>query len=259
MSEIVIEYPHAGVAVVRINRPEKRNACNQPTWQAIAESFDLLERNSSIRLAILTGTGEHFSAGDDIVAYNAAKADPAAAEKHRVSICDAYDAILRARFPVISAVRGACVGGAVSLAMCCDFRVADDTARVCIPAAKLSLIYPTAHIQRLVHLVGASTARRWLYSAEFIDAAAASDAGFFDALATTDVIKAAIDFAQPMLDKAPLSIRGSRMQVNAICSDSVSEMHSAIDRKIASIEESVDYREAVRAFRDKVVPRFVGS
>ncbi|MFT4065892.1 enoyl-CoA hydratase/isomerase family protein [Paraburkholderia sp.] len=258
MHELIVEDLRPGVALVQINRPEKRNACNQATWQAISDAFDALARRPEIRAAIISGTGEHFCAGDDIVAYNAAKADPAAAQRHRDSIVAAFDALLRTPFPVLAAMRGACVGGAVSLAMCCDFRIAHDSARVCIPVAKLSLIYPTAHIQRLVHLVGASVARRWLYTGEFVEAKSATRAGFFDALTDTDVLEAALDFAQPMLDKAPLSLRGSKMQINAICTDTLVDAAPAISQQISDIEESEDYKAAVTAFRTKTAPRFVG-
>lgn len=258
MSELVVEAPTGGVALLRINRPGKRNALDRSTWQAVADAVDSLTRAGDTRAAILTGAGDHFSAGDDIVAYNASKADPSAAEMHRRSIVAAFDAILQAPFPVIAAMRGACVGGAVSLAMCCDFRIGHESARLCVPVARLSLIYPTAHIQRLVHLVGAAAARRWLYTAEFVDAQSATRAGFFDALTQGDVVDAARAFAAPMLDKAPLSLRGSKMQLNAICSGTLQQVSEAIERQIREVEDSEDYQAAVRAFREKSLPRFVG-
>jgi enoyl-CoA hydratase/carnithine racemase len=258
MPELIVETVSPGVVALRINRPEKRNACNQAVWQGIADTVSGLAQRDDTRAVILTGSGAHFCAGDDIVAYNAAKTSPGAAQQHRDAIQAAYSALLGAPFPVLAAIRGACVGGAVSLAMCCDFRIAHTSARVSIPAAKLSLVYPTDHVQRLVHLVGLSAARRWLYTAEFVHAQWAMHAGFFDLITDGDVVEAALVFAGPMLDKAPLSLRGSKMQLNAISTNTLPDVRDAIERQIASIEDSEDYREAVRSFREKSIPRFTG-
>lgn len=258
MPELIVEAICPGVTIVRINRPEKRNACDRAVWQGIADAVDRLAQHDDTRAVILTGTGEHFCAGDDIVAYNASKSSPSAAQQHRDAIDAAYKALLDAPFPVLAAIRGACVGGAVSLAMCCDFRIAHTSARLSIPAAKLSLVYPTAHVQRLVHLVGLSAARRWLYTAEFVHAQRATHAGFFDLMTDGDVVEAALVFAGPMLDKAPLSLRGSKMQLNAISTDTLADVRATVDEQIATIENSEDYREAVQSFRDKSMPRFTG-
>jgi enoyl-CoA hydratase/carnithine racemase len=258
MSEITVERLHSGIGIVSINRPEKRNACNQSAWQQIADAFTLLGQDNTTRLAILTGAGGHFSAGDDITAYNDAKTIPGSAERHRMSVLSSYDAILNAPFPVLAAIEGVCVGGAVSLAMCCDFRVAHPSARICIPVAKLSLVYPTIHIQRLVQLVGASFARRWLYSAEFVDSAAAFQAGFFDAVNEQPAVATAIDFCAAMLDRAPLSIAGTKRQINAIASNTLAEERERIEAAITNAEESSDYQAAVQAFREKSSPVFTG-
>ncbi|MBN9115427.1 MAG: hypothetical protein J0I36_09070 [Pandoraea sp.] len=73
-----------------------------------------------------------------------------------------------------------------------------------------------------------------------------------------DAVEAALVFAGPMLDKAPLSLIGSKMQLNAISTDTLGDVRAAVDAQIATIENSEDYREAVRSFRAKSMPRFTG-
>ena len=183
MSDILIDRSRDQVAVVTINRPQRKNACDMAAWTDLLHAFAALSKNSGVRLAILTGAGNDFCAGDDIIAFRAIKDDAAAADAQRKRIQECYAALQDAPFPIVAAIRGVCVGGGCSLAMCCDFRIADATARIGVPVAKLGLVYPTIQLQRLVALIGAQEARRWIYTGELVGAAEAHRAGFLDALA----------------------------------------------------------------------------
>ena len=143
MSDILIDRSRDKVAVVTINRPRRKNACDLAAWTDMLNAFVNLSKDSSVRLAVLTGAGNDYCAGDDIIAFRAIKENPVAADAQRRRIQECYAALQDAPFPVVAAIRGVCVGGGCSLAMCCDFRVADATARVGVPVAKLGLVYPT--------------------------------------------------------------------------------------------------------------------
>jgi enoyl-CoA hydratase/carnithine racemase len=127
-----------------------------------------------------------------------------------------------------------------------------------VPVAKLSLIYPTIQLRRLTALIGVQNARQWIYTGEIVGAEAAHRAGFLDALAEKDVVEAAIAFGSSMMKAAPLSIAGSKAQLNAISAGQVAEKQSELDAMMTRADNSEDFDEAARAFAEKRQPRFSG-
>ena len=258
MSDILIDRSREQIAVVTINRPQRKNACDMAAWTDMLNAIADLSKDSSVRLAILTGAGNDFCAGDDIIAFRAIKDDPVAADGQRRCIQECYAALQDAPFPVVAAIRGVCVGGGCSLAMCCDFCVADATARVGVPVAKLGLVYPTIQLQRLTALIGVQNARRWIYTGEIVAADEAHRAGFLDALTDGDVIEAAIVYGTPMLNAAPLSVAGSKAQLNAIAAGQAAAREAELNAMEKRADTSQDFDEAARAFAEKRKPRFRG-
>lgn len=258
-SDIHVQYRDDGrIAVISIDRPHRRNACDLRAWTDLRNAFSGLAGDARVRLAVLRGEGGHFCAGDDIVAFRGVLSDAQAADAYRSAIQACYAAVQEAPMPVVAAISGACVGGGCSLAMCCDFRVGDATAFVSVPVAKLGLVYPTIQLQRLVQLVGISAARRWLYTGERIGAQAALDSGFLDAQADGNVLDEALAFGASMLESAPLSIAGSKAQLNAIAAGRVAQEAGRIQALEARANASEDYRNAAEAFAAKRKPVFTG-
>jgi enoyl-CoA hydratase/carnithine racemase len=257
-AEILVERGEGGSAVVTIHRPHRRNACDFAAWTDLKTAFEELGADASVRLVVLTGAGGHFCAGDDIVAFAPVRDDPQQADVWRARIQECYAAVQAMPKPVIAAVQGVCVGGGCSLAMCCDFRVADHSARIGVPVASLGLVYPTIQLQRLAWLIGASNARRWIYEAALYDGAECARVGFVDRLAEGDVVAAALDFGRAMALAAPLSIAGAKAQLNAVLAGQVEQRRTELDAMVRRADESEDFREAMRAFREKRPPRFQG-
>ena len=258
MSEILVDRSREQIAIVTINRAYRRNACDFAAWTDLLTVFATLAKDPDVRMAILTGAGGDFCAGDDIIAFRAVKNDPRAADEQRKRIQDCYTALQDTPFPVIAAISGVCVGGGCSLAMCCDFRIADASARISVPVAKLGLVYPTIQLQRLCALIGVQGARRWLYTGEMVTADEARRAGFLDALSEYDLIETAVAFGGPVMSAAPLSIAGSKAQLNAISAGQVAAKESELDAIATRADNSEDFEEAARAFAEKRKPRFVG-
>ena len=258
MSDILIDRSRDQIAVVTINRPQRKNACDLAAWTDMLNAFVNLSKDSSVRLAVLTGAGNDYCAGDDIIAFRAIKENPVAADAQRRRIQECYAALQDAPFPIVAAIRGVCVGGGCSLAMCCDFRVADATARVGVPVAKLGLVYPTIQLERLAALIGVQNARRWIYTGEIVGADEAHRAGFLDALTDGDVIEAAIAYGTPMLNAAPLSLAGSKAQLNAIAAGQAADRQAQLDAMEKRADNSEDFEEAARAFAEKRKPHFRG-
>lgn len=270
-SSIRVEHQGEGRALVTIARPHRRNACDFAAWTDLKAAFESLGADPSVRLIVLTGADGHFCAGDDVVAFSAVT-DEAQKDLWRARIQESYAAVQAAPKPVIAAISGVCVGGGCSLAMCCDFRVGDATARIGVPVAKLGLVYPTIQLQRLAWLIGVSNARRWLYEAALYDAAESHRVGYLDALAegdaaaaetatttaTTVAVSAAFAFGAHMGQAAPLSIAGSKAQLNAVLAGRVEQEREQLDAMVQRADRSEDFREAARAFAEKRSPVFKG-
>lgn len=242
------------VAIVTINRPAKRNACNEAAWRGIGAAFRSLAAEGGTRLAILAGAGAHFCAGDDIGDFSRVRDDAAAAEAYRRAIRESYAAIGEAPYPVIAALSGYCIGGAVSLAMACDFRVADATAIFGLPPARLGEVYPIEQTRRLAMLAGPGHARRILFSGERLDAASAHRIGLVDAVTEADPVSAALDFGRGMIDSAPLAAAGSKRILNAVLDGTDQRDVAALIAAMRRAEESEDIREGARAFAEKRQP-----
>jgi enoyl-CoA hydratase/carnithine racemase len=168
-----------------------------------------------------------------------------------------YAAVSDSRVPVVAAVSGPSVGGGCTLALRCDFRIADPTARFGVPPAKLGLVYPPDSTQLLVAIAGASMARRLLYTGALIGAEEARACGLADAV-VADALAAAREFVVPMLDAAPLSLAAAKLACDAAIAGRLAEVAPQVMELSHRADASEDYREGVRAFAEKRRPAFTG-
>ena len=246
-----------GVAVVRLNRPEARNAVTLQMWRDIAALFERLGKNPDVRSVVLTGAGKDFSVGADVPEFDKIRDNRHDAAQYEVSVDACSNAIADIGKPVIAAVSGYCLGGGCHLALACDFRFAAPSAAFGIPAAKLSIVYGVRSVQRLLALVGISNAKRILFTAERHDAEASRVIGLVDRLAD-DVVAAAVAFARSMAPNAPLSLAGAKFMLNGLSMGGGALDMAAAQRIIDEASDSDDFREGRRAFAEKRSPRFRG-
>ncbi|HUI17921.1 MAG TPA: enoyl-CoA hydratase-related protein [Alphaproteobacteria bacterium] len=258
MSDIIVARRSPEVAVVTIDRPARRNACNLAAWRDLAASFAALGREREVRLVILTGAAGHFSAGADISEFAALRADHDSGAVYEREVAACYDAIQALPQPSVAAIQGYCVGGGMAIAMACDFRVAQKGARLGIPAAKLGTIYSLQESALLLALVGLAHAKRILYGGELVDAAEAVQIGLVDRLSEGEPVEAALDFAAAMVANAPLSIAGAKRTLEALARGEVAERTHEIEALVQQAFESADYKEGAKAFMEKRRAHFVG-
>lgn len=248
-----------GTAVVTIDRPERRNACNQAMWRGLAELFTRLREDRSVHAVVLTGAGGHFCAGADISEFADVRDDSAAALEYSKSVSDAEQAIFHFPKPVIAAVSGYAIGGGCGLSLVCDFRVAHTSARFAIPAAKLGIVYSLDECRALATVVGVTRAKRILFTGEQIAAEEAVRIGLVDILTEQDALEAALEFAGRMSGNAPLSIEGAKVALNAVATGEAAARRDEVALISRRAADSADYREGRQAFLEKRKPRFTGS
>lgn len=245
------------IARVVINRPERRNAMRLSMWRDMARAFEQLGADPKVRAVILTGAGSDFCVGADISEFQQVRADAIQSAAYEEAVDACSTAIASMPKPTIAALQGYCLGGGCHLAMACDFRVADETAIVGIPAARLSIVYGVRSSHRLLNLVGLVNAKRMLFSAQQFPAVQALDMGFLDQIHAS-ALKGASELAAQMADNAPLSVAGAKFILDGLAGGMGALKEAAAQRLIDGASESRDYREAVAAFAERRKPVFSG-
>ncbi len=253
-----IASPRHQAAVVTINRAAQRNAVSLAMWQELGRIFTVLGQQPKVRAIILTGAGEHFSAGADIAEFSKVRATIEQGVEYEKSVDTCCDAIAATPKPTIAVINGFCMGGACHLAMSCDFRFANSNAKFAIPAARLSIVYGVRGVQRLLALVGVSKAKHILYSAQRFSAQAGQKMGFIDQVAT-DPMRAAKSYTGVLADNAPLTISGSKVLLNGLTMGLGVLTDQVVDHVVNVAVGSADYRDARQAFVEKRRPVFLGK
>jgi enoyl-CoA hydratase len=212
MSDVVRTETRDGIAVVTLNRPEKRNALNLEMVQALHGVLEALEADAGLRACILTGGGDHFAAGADI------------AELRRRTAADALVSINGALMnrvenlpvPVIAAVRGFALGGGCELAIACDLRVAGTSARLGQPEVGLGIIPGAGATHRLPRLVGMGRAKELILTGRILDAQEALAMGLVNRVVDdAEVLDRARDMAAGIAEKGAQAVRLAKLVLNA--------------------------------------------
>lgn len=241
-----------GIGRLTVNRPEKRNALTDAMWRAVPGAIDWLVKQQHARVVIIEGAGgRDFSAGADIAEFATLRKDTETAREYEAGNSAAFAAIRHCPVPVIAAVRGICFGGGFGLAAACDIRVADETARFAIPAARLGLAYPPDAVQDLVRALGDQQARLALFSAREISVNQALNCGCIAQLCSPNQLDAEVlALATLIAAAAPLSVRASKAAISAVRSGSAKD-HDHAGALAASTFDSQDYTEGRHAFMEK--------
>jgi enoyl-CoA hydratase/carnithine racemase len=245
------------VAVVSLNRPEVRNAMTLKMWRDLSAIFSGLADDVDVRAVVLTSSGADFCVGADVSEFDRIRENREQSAAYEVSVDACSAAIANLAKPVIAAISGYCLGGGCHLALACDFRLADDTAKLGIPSAKLSIVYGVKSVQRLLAIAGIANAKRMLYSGERYEAARARSMGLVDEICD-DAAAAAVEYAQRLAGNAPLSIAGAKFMLNGLALGDGGLDIAAAQRMIDAAADSEDFREGRLAFAEKRAPRFRG-
>src|SRR6266487_717139 len=161
--------PQGEIAVLRINRPEALNAMNIDVISELSRTIDILGADESIKVVIITGSGEKsFCAGADI-SYMV-NITPINAEKYASSAQSVLNKIERLEKPVIAAVNGYALGGGCELAMVCDIRIASSNAKLGQPEVTIGIPPGWGGTQRLMRLVGPARAKELVFTGKMISA-----------------------------------------------------------------------------------------
>jgi enoyl-CoA hydratase/carnithine racemase len=244
-----------GVAVLLIDRPAKRNAVTLAMWQALPGLLAALAADPRVRVLLLAGAGEAFSAGADIAELIHVYGDPERADAYHATNVAAEEALAAFPRPTIAVITGACVGGGCQLAVACDLRLAESGARLGITPAKLGVVYPAVPTARLVRLVGPARAKYLLFSADLVDAGRAEALGLVDEVVPTgELTDRALALARTIAGRSPQTLGAVKDVVNAAATGG--DPRLAVEPWERKSRYAPDVREGLAAFVERRPPIF---
>ncbi|QLF91903.1 crotonase/enoyl-CoA hydratase family protein [Pseudomonas sp. ABC1] len=254
------------VAQVTINRPEKLNAMNADFWREIVEIFRWADDTDAVRVVILSGAGEHFSSGIDLqlLAEAASQMGPDIgrnAERLRRRILElqaSFNAVDACRKPVIAAIQGYCLGGAIDLIAACDMRYGSEDARFAIKEIDMGMAADVGTLQRLPRIIGDGMMRELAYTGRTLDGHEAQAIGLINrCYASPEELRAGVlELARTIAAKSPLAIRGTKQMIRYMRDHRVDDGLDYVATWNAAMLQSADLRIAMAAHMAKRKPDF---
>lgn len=243
------------VMTVRINRPDRLNALHPPANVELGEVFDDFANDDEMWVAIITGEGRGFSAGNDL-RYQAEGGERVRMPRGFGGLTSRFDLTK----PVIAAVNGVAMGGGFEIALACDIIIASDKAVFALPEPKVGLAALAGGLQRLSRQIGLKRALGMILTGRHVPAAEGERLGFVNqVVAHDDLMKAAKDWAAQINACSPLSIRASKDVVYR--SLDIASLEESIGTRYDSVKQmtrSEDFTEGPRAFAEKRAPVWKG-
>ncbi|PXY33240.1 enoyl-CoA hydratase [Prauserella sp. PE36] len=253
MSELVRLERQGGIAVITINRPERKNAFDRATAYAMEAAIDELDSDDDLRVAVLTGAGGVFCAGQDIIA--AARGELGKTERRGGAGIMAQPPDK----PLIAAVEGHAVGGGLELCLSCDLVVASRTAKLGLPEAKRGFPAMGGGLFRLPKRIPYAIAMEAVVTGATWSAERFHELGLVNRLAEPGAaLEVALELAAEVAAAAPVAVRASKAIVRRCQEWTDAESWQNQVPFVDEVLNSADYREGLAAFAEKRQPEWKG-
>jgi enoyl-CoA hydratase/carnithine racemase len=253
---VLVESPAPGVGLIRINRPDARNALNMEVRRRIVDALNEMTEDADIRAIVLTGNAKAFAAGADIKEM----AGAGSIEMMQRGTHKLWKSIYSCPKPVIAAVGGLALGGGCELAMTCDIIIAGESAKFGQPEVKIGIIPGGGGTQRLTHAIGKYKAMRYILTGDLFGAKEAFDMGLVSELAPdAEVEKRAVAMAQQLAELPPLALLHAKESVLTAMETPLSSGLAFETKAIQILFSSQDQKEGMAAFIEKRKAKFIGK
>lgn len=269
LSDVITIELDGPIGTVWLNRPEKLNAMGKVFWTDLPLAMEAVGAEQEVRVVIIAARGKAFSVGLDLIEFagvnvgsgnsSAAKAQNTYREIKKMQA--AFTAIADCPKPVIAAVHGYCLGGAIDLISAADIRIATEDAVFSIRETKIAMVADVGTLQRLPQIVSPGHVAELAYTGKDIDAARAERIGLVnDVYADVEAMhKAARMLAEEIAANSPLAVQGTKQILAANEGRTVDEALDYVALYNASHLQSADLMEAMTAYVEKRPPRFSGE
>ncbi len=255
MPDVIQERPSNGILLIRLNRPEARNALNTAVRQALATAFEEAAADDGIRCVVLAGSDDVFAAGADIREMaDAGAVDIMLRQTHLL-----WRAIAQCPKPVVAGVCGYALGGGCELAMHADIIIAGESAQFGQPEVRVGIMPGAGGTQRLVRAVGKFKAMKMLLTGKPVGARAAEAMGLVsEVVADAEVLPTALALAETIAGQPPLAVRQIK-EVLLAGADAPLETALMLERKAFQLLfDSHDQKEGMQAFLERRRPSYEG-
>lgn len=249
-----------GIALVVINRPEKRNALNRATRVEMMDALEDTKADPFVRVLIISGAGgKSFISGSDLTELS--EFGPLEMEEFMATIAQQfYTRFEQLDKPVIAMIDGLCLGGGLELAMACDIRIASDSSKFGQPETFVGIIPGGGGTQRLPRLVGVGKAKELIFTGNMIDAREALRIGLINQMVSVDELENIVmSMAKQIVEKSPLVIKWAKKAINTGQETSLSMGLSYEALAECLVMSSKDTKEGMKAFFEKRKPKFKGE
>lgn len=257
-----------GIAHLKLNRPDKLNAMGRDFWSELPAIVRDIDDNARARVMVISSTGKHFSAGMDLEVFAengalaAATQDPHVANeafRHLVvGLQNTFSCIDEARIPVIAAIQGGCIGGAVDMTSACDIRYCTADAFFCIQEINLAMTADVGTFPRLCKLIPEGWVRELAYTGRRLPAERAKAIGLVNEIYPdhASMMSAVLETAREIASKNPLAIAGSKVMINYARDHAIKEALDYIALWQTGMFARGHMREAFAAQQEKRPPRY---
>lgn len=260
------------VGWLRLNRPQKLNSMTVQMWEEMRILGQELQHDAELRALVVIGEGRSFSTGIDTSQFggNLLGSSDKNPTSHEASLEDplvaailhtqeAFTWLEEAPYPTIAAVRGHALGAGMQLALACDIRVVARGAQFGLLEHRYGLIPDLGGTQRLPRLVGAGKAKELIFTAKIIDAEEAQRLGMIEQLVDDNTLEqAAANLADHIAAQPPLAVRQAKRAVNAALDTPLRQGLRREAEGQALCIRSDDFKEAIRAYKERQVPQYRG-
>jgi len=253
------------IANIILSRPEQLNSMSRKFWVELPEILEEVNRNSEIRVLIISSTGKHFCAGMDLSAFDNGVANiPKEKRPDNARIGEALyrsakelqeyiSKLEKIRVPVIAAIHGGCIGGAVDLVTACDIRLATTDAFFCIQEINIGMAADVGTLQRLPRIIPDSKMRELAYTGRRMLADEAKESGLVSDVYNSqeEMVNAAKKMANEIAKKSPIAIYGLKALMNYSRDHTISDSLDFNALWSGAMLSQRDMEEAIKAFVEK--------
>lgn len=255
-----------GIAHVQINRPEKINAMNAAFWTEIRDIFIWIEETPEVRVVVLSAVGKHFSSGIDLMYLAQVGAQlgkevgrNARTLKRKIEeLQSSFNAVDECSKPVLAAIQGYCLGGAIDLISACDMRYSTIDAQFAIKEVDMGMAADVGTLQRLPRIIGDGMMRELAYTGRTVLGDEAHRIGLVNStfIDQEELMGGVFNIARTIAEKSPIAVQGSKEMIRYMRDHSIADGLNYIATWNSVMLQSEDLRIAMTAHMSKKQPEF---